>query len=60
MKCQQCDCFLSDDESTRKNPFTGAYYDLCDNCFYDNTDVVADEEESEAEEFQRGQSEDLV
>jgi hypothetical protein len=32
MKCQACDCNLSDYESVRKNE-RGEYVDLCSTCF---------------------------
>jgi hypothetical protein len=35
MKCQSCDCLLSDFETTRKHAITGAYLDLCNKCFKD-------------------------
>ena len=32
MKCQDCDCFLTDEESVRKDERTGEYLDLCSEC----------------------------
>lgn len=32
MKCQACDCLLSDYESTMKSATTGEYLDMCTNC----------------------------
>lgn len=32
MRCQACDCLLSDQEATKKSKITGEYYDLCSNC----------------------------
>ena len=35
MRCQACDCELSDFESTRKSLETGEYLDLCNKCFFE-------------------------
>ena len=47
MRCYACDKKLSDYESTRKSKTTGEYLDLCDNCFYEVSDVFEDVEELE-------------
>ena len=33
MKCQICDAFLTDFESTRRIQHTRVYFDLCNSCF---------------------------
>lgn len=33
MKCQSCDCFLSDREATRRVASTGEFLDLCNECY---------------------------
>jgi hypothetical protein len=33
MKCQICDAFLTDFESTRRIRHTSVYFDLCNPCF---------------------------
>jgi hypothetical protein len=40
MRCQGCDCNLSDFESTRKHPGTGEYIDLCNTCHEEVQDVL--------------------
>ena len=32
MRCRACDCELTDIESTRKDPQTGEFIDLCGGC----------------------------
>ena len=32
MRCQDCNTNLTDAESTRKDPRTGDYMDICDQC----------------------------
>ena len=32
MRCRACDCELNDIESTRKDPNTGEFVDLCGGC----------------------------
>lgn len=51
MRCQDCNCNLTDEESTRKNEQTGEYWDLCNKCldaFYRDTNfdlLVLDEDD---------------
>lgn len=33
MKCRACDCVLSDYEATRRYSSSGAFVDLCNDCF---------------------------
>lgn len=33
MRCQACDCLLTDFEATRKSAKTHEYFDLCNDCF---------------------------
>lgn len=33
MRCLSCNCQLNDHEATRKYASSGAFIDLCDNCF---------------------------
>ena len=49
MRCRACDCLLSDFESTRKDPITGEYEDLCSRC-YEWDEGYMDEVWIEAEE----------
>lgn len=32
MRCQACDCPLSDEEATNKDPDSGEYMDMCEAC----------------------------
>jgi hypothetical protein len=32
MRCQSCDCNLTDEESVRKSKVTDEYLDLCNSC----------------------------
>lgn len=43
MRCQSCDKNLNDWESTKKNPTTGEYEDLCSKCL---NVVIQDVEQS--------------
>lgn len=43
MRCQSCDKNLNDWESTKKNPMTGDYEDLCSKCL---NVVIQDVEQS--------------
>lgn len=58
MRCAACDRRLNDQESVRKSPITGLYYDLCNPCFATIADEVphldgvgsTQQEEQETEE----------
>lgn len=60
MRCQDCNCNLTDEESTRKDETTGEYMDICNQClsnFY--KDIGADipfellDEDSDTADFDR-------
>ena len=51
MKCQSCDCILTDRESVRKSINTGDYLDLCDGCLAE-TDITVLDNLSGAEYFE--------
>lgn len=40
MRCQACDCLLSDFEATRKNLETREFVDLCNKCFQEVAECV--------------------
>ena len=42
MRCQSCDCALTDQESVRKSINTGEYLDLCNSCLAETDIIVAD------------------
>ncbi len=45
MRCLACDCELTDYESTRKDPLTGQYSDLCSGCILSVQDIVRELDE---------------
>lgn len=46
MRCRACNKNLNDFESTRKNPETGEYLDLCNHCYHEvQSDITATERE---------------
>lgn len=45
MRCLACDCELNDYESTRKDPLTGKYSDLCSGCILSVRDTVRELDE---------------
>jgi len=47
MKCQQCDCILTDYESVRKDPITKQYLDICLECLYPRFDDYEDQIEEQ-------------
>jgi len=61
MKCQSCNCNLSDFESTRKHAITGAFIDMCNGCFksikyiipvVEREDLLETEESSEENDLE--------
>ena len=48
-RCYACDASLSDNEATRKSKVTGEYLDLCNDCFYEVSDVFITVEEQQEE-----------
>lgn len=56
MRCQACDRNLNDWESTKKNPTTGKYEDLCSKCL----DVVQQTAIVDGHDFIMYESEDAL